>query len=70
MEYVSGTLELRLDTEALATPAFVLNPRTLPDDIREQVIADVTRAWRWSGFEVQVAEPFDWNSVAIRPPEE
>ena len=70
MEYVSGTLKLRLDTEALATPAFVLNPRTLPDDIRDRVISDVTRAWQWSGFEVQVVGPFDWDSVAIRPPKD
>jgi hypothetical protein len=55
MEYVNGTVTLRLDTEALATPAFVLDPRELPDDVRDRVIGDVTRAWRWSGFEVQVA---------------
>jgi hypothetical protein len=70
MEYVSGTLILRLDTEALPTPAFVLNPRTLPDDTRDRVIEDVTRAWRWSGFEIQVAGPFEWGSVAVRPPQD
>jgi len=70
MEYVSGTLTLRLDTEALATSAFVLNPRDLPEDVRDTVVGDVTRAWQWSGFEIQVVGPFDWDSVAMRPPKD
>jgi hypothetical protein len=70
MEYVSGSLKLRLDTEALVSDAFVLNARALPNEVRDQVVDDVTRAWRWSGFEIQLVEPFDWDSVAMRPPAE
>ncbi len=70
MEYVSGSLTLHLDTEALVSDAFVLNARALPNEVRDRVVDDVTRAWRWSGFEIQVVEPFDWDSVAMRLPAE
>jgi hypothetical protein len=57
MEYVSGPMTLDIDAEALATRAFVLYPNRLPDSLRERVVADVTRAWKWAGFDIEVIAP-------------
>jgi hypothetical protein len=57
MEYVSGEVTLDLNAEALATPAFVLYLRGIPEDLRDRVVDDVTRAWRWAGFEVETIDP-------------
>src|SRR3954462_14804718 len=57
MEYVSDAVTLDIDAEALATRGFVLYPNHLPDDLRERVVADVTRAWRWAGFDIETIVP-------------
>ena len=53
MEYVRAGVKLLLDAEALATQGFVLYLRGIPEDIRDRVVADVSRAWRWAGFDVE-----------------
>ena len=57
MEYVSGSLTLNLASESLATQGFVLYPRDMPEKVPERVLADVTRAWRWAGFDVETIRP-------------
>jgi len=57
MEYVSGSVTLELDAEALATRGFMLYLRGIPEDVRERVVGDVTRAWRWAGFDVETIGP-------------
>lgn len=57
MEYVSDSVTLDLEAEALATQGFVLYPAGIPEDHRERVVADVTRAWRWAGFDVETLGP-------------
>jgi hypothetical protein len=57
MEYVRGSLRLDLDAEALSTSGFVIYLRGIPEDLREQVVADVTRAWKWAGFDVETIGP-------------
>jgi len=56
LEYVRGQLRLDLDAEALASPGFVIYPGDVPDELREQVLDDVTRAWRWAGFSVETLD--------------
>ena len=54
MEYIRGQLILQLNAEALATNAFMIYPTAFPAGEREHVLDDVTRAWLWAGFEIQV----------------
>lgn len=53
MEYVSDSGTLAIDAETLATRGFVIYTRDLPADLRDRVVADVTRAWRWAGFDIE-----------------
>jgi hypothetical protein len=57
MEYVSGSVRLDLDTEALATRGFVIYLRGIPEDLRQRVVADVTRAGKWAGYDVETIGP-------------
>lgn len=57
MEYVSRSLTLDLDAEALASRGFVLYLHGIPEDVRERVVSDVTRAWLWAGFDVETIGP-------------
>ena len=56
MEYVEADISLHVDSEAMATQAFVVYPQSLPTDSRIQIIDNLTRAWRSSGFDIQVQE--------------
>jgi hypothetical protein len=57
MEYVSDSVTLDVDAEAPATQGFVLYLAGIPEEHREQIVDDVTRAWRWAGFDVQTLGP-------------
>lgn len=57
MEYVRGSDTMTLDTESLTTNGFVLWPASIPEDRREQIVSDVTRAWQWAGFGVETIGP-------------
>jgi len=37
---------------------------------RDRIASNVKRAFEGCGYELQVQEPFDWTSVAMRPPDE
>ena len=54
MEYVEADMSLHVDSEAMATRAFVVYAQSLPTDSRINIIDNLTRAWRSSGFDIQV----------------
>jgi hypothetical protein len=54
MEYVEAHVSLHVDSEAMATRAFVVYEQSLPTDSRINIIDNLTRAWRSSGFDIQV----------------
>jgi hypothetical protein len=56
MEYVEGGKSLHVDSEALTIPAFVVYAQSLPADARTSIIDNLRRAWRSSGFDVQIQE--------------
>lgn len=80
MRYIEGRRSVWIDSEVLATPgAIMLNPSSMrawqgPDTEpvtageRERVVENVRRAFQVCGYELDVAEPFDWNSVPLRRP--
>ena len=37
---------------------------------RDQIASNIKRAFVTCGYELEVQEPFDWTTVAMRPPEE
>jgi hypothetical protein len=37
---------------------------------RDRIASNIKRAFEVCGYELQVQEPFDWESVAMRPPNE
>lgn len=54
MEYVRGPIRIDVDAEALATPGFVLYASAIPEELREQVLDNITRASKWAGFSVEI----------------
>jgi len=54
MEYVENGQALRLDSEALASKAFIVHAQSLPAAQRTDIADNITRAWRSMGFDVQV----------------
>lgn len=54
MEYVEGGETLRIDSESMATTAFVVYVDSIPAPRREVIQDDLTRAWRWAGYDVQL----------------
>jgi len=54
MEYVENGQVLRLDSEALASKAFIVYAQSLPAAQRTDIADNITRAWRSMGFDVQV----------------
>lgn len=80
MRYVEGSRSVGIDSEVLATPgAMMMNPASMrvqegPDSEpvtsgeQQRVVENVTRALQARVYELQVAGPFDWRSVALRRP--
>ena len=54
MEYQDAAQSLHINSEALATRAFVIWPDSIPERIRPEVIENIIRAWLWSGFDIQL----------------
>jgi len=69
-----------IDSEVLAKPrAIAMNPASmrlwkgqdaepLSESDRNRLIGNVKRAFEACGYELHVAEPFDWDNVALRRP--
>jgi hypothetical protein len=80
MRYIEGERSVWVDSEMLAEPAsVVMNPASMrawegPDPApvgnadRERVTANIKRAFDACGYKLEVSEPFDWDSVALRRP--
>src|SRR4051794_17895141 len=75
MRYSEGERSVWIDSEVLAEPdSIVINPTTMrawegpnPEPVkasdRARVVANIKRAFDACDYKLQVAEPFDWNSV-------
>jgi len=82
MRYREGTRSVWIDSEVLAKPKAIAmfketirfweepEPREVSAKDRDRITNNVKRAFEACGYELQVHEPFDWTSVALRPPNE
>jgi hypothetical protein len=80
MRYSEGERSVWIDSEVLATPgAIAMFKETIrawegPDHAevsateRDRIAGNIKRAFDACGYDLQVQEPFDWGSVALRPP--
>jgi hypothetical protein len=80
--YTEGDRSVWIDSEVLAKPGAIA---LFKDSIktwegegagpvceadRDRIASNIKRAFEFCGYELQVQEPFDWTSVAMRPPNE
>jgi len=84
MRYAEGCRSVEIDSEVggTSTPAIAMfkdsirvwathnYPEPVTDSDRDRIVANIRRAFAACGRELHVQEPFDWSSVAIRPPNE
>lgn len=80
MRYTEGGRSVWIDSEVLATPrAIAMFKESIrawegPDSgevsaaERDRITGNIKRAFDACGYDLRVQEPFDWGSVAIRPP--
>jgi hypothetical protein len=81
MRYTEGKRSVWIDSEILATesPAIALHtesirvwegPEPLVIDAQEKVriVEDIRRSFAAFGYVLEVQGPFDWSTVALRPP--
>ena len=82
MRYTEGGRSVWIDSEVLATPRTMVmykesmkvwegegaGPLSAAD--RDRIADNIKRAFDSCGYELEVQGPFDWNSVAIRRPDE
>jgi hypothetical protein len=78
--YQEGERSMWIDSEVLATPRTIATSKDsikhwdtpddgLIDDVARDRIADnMKRAFEGCGYFLEVHEPFDWDTVAIRRP--
>lgn len=83
MRYQEGDRSVWIDSEVLATPRAIAmfspsirvwespdDPGPVSDAERDRIVANCQRAFAACGYALEVAGPFDWDSVAMRRPEE
>ena len=82
IRYSEGGEQIWVDSEILATPGAITfavssirfwegdDPRAVSLTDRDRVANNITRAFTARGYQVEAREPFDWSSVALRPPGE
>jgi hypothetical protein len=82
MRYSEAGRSVWIDSEVLAKPVSIVmvkssikvwegdEPAQVTEEDRERIVANISRAFAACGYQLEVAGPFDWNSVAIRPPNE
>ena len=81
LEYSERGRSVWLDSEVLAKPRAIAiytgsakvwmdpeQPEPLSDADRARVVANIERAFTACGYEPELHGPFDWDSVAMRPP--
>jgi hypothetical protein len=82
LRYTEGERSVRIDSEVLAKPRAIAmfkptirvwegpEPGEVSTQDRDRIADNVKRAFEACGYELQVQGPFDWGSVAMRPPGE
>jgi hypothetical protein len=82
MRYSEAGRSVWIDSEVLAKPVSIVlvktsirfwegdDPASVTNGDRDRIAANIKRGFEAFGYELDVAEPFDWNSVAVRPPNE
>lgn len=82
MRYMEGGRSVWIDSEVLGKPGAIAlfkdsiktwegdSPEQMSDADRDRIAENIKRAFEFCGYELQVHEPFDWSSVALRPPDE
>jgi hypothetical protein len=80
MQYCEGDRSVRIDSEVLATPRAMAmfkesirawegpDPGEVSPADRDRIAGNIKRAFDACGYDLQVQGPFDWASVALRPP--
>lgn len=80
MRYTEGERSVWIDSEVLATPRAIAmfkesmqawegpGPAEVSAAERDRITGNIKRAFDACGYDLQVQEPFDWGSVALRPP--
>ena len=80
MRYTEGEHSVWIDSEVLATPFGLVmyppsmrvwegpEPREVSEPERERVVNNIKRAFAACSYQLDVAEPFDWDTVALRRP--
>lgn len=80
MRYTEGERSVWIDSEVLAAPGAIAmfkesirawegpDPAEMGAAERERITGNIKRAFDACGYDLQVPEPFDWGSVALRPP--
>jgi hypothetical protein len=82
IRYSEGSRSVRMDSEVMTAPkTIVLSkgsirfwegdvPGRVSDADRERIAANCKRAFDACGYVLNVSEPLDWDSIAMRRPEE
>jgi hypothetical protein len=85
LRYTERGRSVWIDSEVLATPEpptiamykpsmkvweDPANPEPVTDDERDRIASNIKRAFESCGYGLVVIGPFDWSSVALRPPGE
>ncbi len=80
MQYTEGERSVWIDSEVLATPRAIAmfketirawegpDPGAVSATERDRIAGNIKRAFDACGYDLHVQEPFDWDSVALRPP--
>lgn len=78
LRYTEGERSVWIDSEVLATPGAIVTsvdgicvwegpePRPVSESDRQRIADNMRRAFAARGYHLQVNEPFDWDSVALR----
>lgn len=80
--YTEGAQSIWIDSEILVAPGAIAmlkeairfwegpEPEEVNEMDRDRIANNIKRAFEACGYELQVHEPFDWSTVALRPPDE
>ena len=80
MRYSRGARSIWIDSEVLARPKAMAMakgsirfwegdaPGEVTKSERDEIADDIRRAFEACGYELEIHEPFDWDSVALRRP--
>ena len=82
LRYLEGERSVWIDSEVLAKPRAIAmatasirywegaGAESVDETARNRIAGNIKRAFDACGYELEIHEPFDWGSVAMRPPKE